>query len=154
MVNPSKSAEELDVDVRRCVYDSFLTTGESIAVASISKQLGESRSAIAASLSRLAKAHMLVLQPESGEVLMAIPFSAVPTAFRVQSERLGWWANCIWDAMGVCAMTQVDGTILTSCPDCGEAMSLTIQGSQQKPAQGIVHFAVPAAHWWDDVVYT
>jgi hypothetical protein len=97
---------------------------------------------------------MLVLQPDSGEVLMASPFSAVPTAYRVEAGEQGWWANCIWDALGVCAMIRSDATVLTSCPDCGEAMSLTVEAGELLPAPGIVHFAVPAARWWKDIVFT
>jgi len=146
--------QELDAQVRRRVYDSFMVRGESISRTDLASQLGASQAEIDSSLSRLAEAHMLVLQPGSGEVLMANPFSAVPTAFRVLSAQMGWWANCIWDALGVCAMADVDGTVLTSCPDCGEAMTLVVEGSRLRHAEGIVHFAVPAAHWWDNIVFT
>ncbi len=109
---------------------------------------------VSASYSRLADAHTLVLQPESGEVLMANPFSAVPTAFSVISENGQWWANCIWDALGVLAMIATDGSVHTSCPDCGEALSLTTSRAHLIEASHVVHFAVPAARWWDDIVFT
>lgn len=144
----------LDLQIRARIYDSFLETGRCDAVETLAHLLGAPQVEIRASLKRLAEAHMLVLQPESGEVLMAIPFSAVPTAFRVESGDRGWWGNCIWDALGICAMTGANATVVTSCPDCGEGMSLTVESGALLPAPGIVHFAVPAARWWEDVVFT
>jgi hypothetical protein len=144
----------LDTEVRKVVYDSFISRCLSILQADIAKQIDIPLSQVAASLHRLAEAHMLVLQPSSGEVLMANPFSAVPTAFRVEAREKAWWANCIWDGLGVCAMVGEDAVVTTSCPDCGEALSLEVSGGKIASSQGIIHFAVPAAHWWDDIVFT
>ncbi len=154
MTSAPTSLTRLDVDVRRTVYDSFITDGLSPSMATIADRLGTPALAVRESFARLAGAHMLVLQPGSGEVLMANPFSAVPTAFRVEAAGRAWWGNCIWDALGVVAMTAADATVVTSCADCGEAMSLDVVGSALKPAEGLVHFAVPASHWWDDIVFT
>ncbi len=60
---------------------------------------------------------------------------------------------CVWDALGVIAMIGHDGTVDTSCPDCGEALSLSVRAGRLDPAEGLVHFTVPAAHWWDDMVF-
>jgi len=144
----------LDAEVRSLIYDGFLTEGTAANRAGLAGKLSLAEQVVGDSLSRLAAAHMLVLQPESGEVLMANPFSAVSTAFRVESAEQGWWANCIWDALGVCAMANVDATVFTSCPDCGQAMLLEVRGSRLSSGEGLVHFAVPAAHWWDDIVFT
>ena len=48
---------------------------------------------------------------------MANPFSAVPTAYRVLARDRWWYANCAWDAFGVCAALHADGRIETSCAD-------------------------------------
>ena len=153
----SKSFEgtsEIDAEVRRLIYDRFITQGVSITRAEVATELSLPEAQVATSYNRLADAHMLVLQPASGQVLMANPFSAVPTAFRVASGTTEWWGNCIWDALGVLAMIAQDGTVQTSCPDCGEALSITVVATDLAYAEGIVHFAVPASHWWDDVVFT
>lgn len=154
MGSPEATGAGLDADIRRVIYDAFISDCASASVAQVARKLGVPVAAIKASYARLAEAHMLVLQHDSGEVLMANPFSAVPTAFRVEAAGKAWWGNCIWDALGVAAMTGTDCKILASCPDCGEAMSLAVERSQLLPAEGIVHFAVPAAHWWDDLVFT
>lgn len=143
-----------DQIVRRAVYDGFLTAGAARSIARLSRELGLDVSTVAASLNRLAAARHLVLHPESGEILMANPFSAIATGFRVESEGQGWWGNCIWDALGILAMLGRDGAVTTSCPDCGRSMQLTVTDGRLDPTEGIVHFAVPAALWWDDVVFT
>jgi hypothetical protein len=149
-----ETASEIDVEVRRIVYDSFITHGISSSRDEVAARLDLPESEVAASFERLAAAHMLVLQPASGQVLMANPFSAVPTGFHVKSGSGAWWANCIWDALGILAMIAQDGTVETSCPDCGEALTLRVADGELAPSNSIVHFAVPAAHWWDNIVFT
>jgi hypothetical protein len=90
---------------------------------------------------------------------MANPLSAVPTPFLVVTEQpqepRQWYGNCIWDALGVISMLQVDGKVVTSCGCCGEEMTVTVTGKKATPQpDGIVHFALPARRWWDDIVFT
>ena len=58
----------------------------------------------------LADAHVLVLQKDCSEILMANPFSAVPTPFLVELEKFSCFGNCIWDALGIPAMLKQDAT--------------------------------------------
>ncbi len=102
---------------------------------------------------RLAEGKALVLQRESGEVLMAEPFSAVPTAFEVEIEDGTWWGNCIWDALGIPAMLGRDARVRTSCGDCGESMELLIRDGKLLPADGVIHYLMPVRRWWEDVVF-
>ncbi len=63
-----------------------------------------------------------------------------------------YFGNCIWDALGISACLDADAHIRTYCPDCSEPLSLEIRsGSLEASADGVIHFAVPAAHWWDDI---
>ena len=85
---------------------------------------------------------------------MANPISAVPTPFLVRAGDRSWYGNCIWDAMGISAMLQQDAVIETSCGCCGTAMQVTVVNGSLGEAPGIARFAVPAARWWDDIVFT
>ena len=105
------------------------------------------------SFARLAAAHVIVLQPGSGEILMAPPFSAVPTPFRVVAGATSFFANCIWDALGIPAMLKSDGVVTTSCGDCGAAMQVHVANGSVS-GEGLLHFALPAREWWDDIVFT
>jgi hypothetical protein len=33
-------------------------------------------------------------------------------------------------------------------------MNVVVRDGMPKPTPCVVHFAVPAAHWWDDIIYT
>lgn len=100
---------------------------------------------------RLAEGHFLVLAPGTPYVWMANPLSAIPTPFPVEVGGRTWFGNCIWDALGVVAMLGGTGTVTTWCPDCGEHLSVSVEDNRLSSGEGVVHFAVPAAHWWDDI---
>lgn len=137
----------IDDRVRAAVYEITMRTGRPPTIA----ELGLPDAA--ESLKRLAAARILVLQRESGEILMAAPFSAVPTPFRVVAGGISSFANCVWDALGIPAMLHSDAVITTSCGDCGAAMQVHVANGDVS-GEGLLHFAVPARQWWDDIVFT
>jgi hypothetical protein len=85
---------------------------------------------------------------------MANPFSAVPTAYRVHAGGRWWYANCAWDAFGVFSALDVGGRIESSCPDCGAPYAVEVTGRAIDRSDLLFHCLVPAAHWWDDIVFT
>jgi hypothetical protein len=147
------SHEERDSRARASVYDGTMATGLPPTINELAQRLGMSSDGVRESLERLASARALVLQRESREVLMANPFSAVPTPFAVHAGGRLYYGNCIWDALGIPAMLQADARIESSCGCCGEAMSLSVQDGKLRQDDGIVHFAIPAHRWWQDIVY-
>lgn len=144
--------EALDREVRHEIYSRFLA-GSVPTSRAIAGALGVTGDEVLRSFRRWGDGHLLVLQ-SSGEILMAHPFSAVPTPFLVDSAGVTYWGNCIWDGLGILAMLGQDGTVVTSCPDCGENMTFRVEGGRVVEGEGIVHFAVPASRWYDNVVYT
>lgn len=142
-----------DTRLRAAVYETALGIGRIPAIHDLAVQLHETEDEVRASLQRLAEAHALVLQREGGEILMANPFSAVPTAFPVLSGAWQAWGNCIWDALGILAMLRRDGRVDASCGCCGTAMALHVEGGALLEMDGIVHYAVPARQWWNDIVF-
>lgn len=143
-----------DARVRAAVYDHVMQAGSIPDIAQTAIAVAAPPEAILASFQRLAAARILVLQQGSGEILMANPFSAVPTPFLVQVGSRTFYGNCIWDALGIPAMLHHDAVIQASCPDCGMAMSLHIVGGTLEAGEGLAHFAIPAAQWWNDMVFT
>jgi len=150
-VSPAAPA---DNDVRLAIYRFFRDHGRAPSAAEVAATLTTPERDIEASFRRLHDSHVIVLKPESSDIWMANPWSAVPTPFEVQAAGRSWWGNCVWDSLGVIAMLGSDGSVTTPCPDCGETLSLAVAQRRLQPAQGVVHFAVPAAHWWDDIGYT
>ena len=68
-----------------------------------------------------------MLNPATDELRMLNPFSVVPTAYRVQAGGRWWYGNCAWDAFGICAALHADGRVETSCPDCGEPLTVELR---------------------------
>jgi hypothetical protein len=139
-----KDYETFDKEVRYHVYDSVMKTGKIPTVTESASLLSCPSDEVQASFVRLADAHILVLQKGNGEILMANPFSAVPTPFIVKLGAKSYYANCIWDAMGISAILNQDAKIVASCGCCGTAMNITIKDGMPEKASGIAHFAVPA----------
>lgn len=144
----------VDTTVRAAVYEHAMRYGLPPAASVVAAELDLPAAAVRGSLGRLADAHVLVLQREGDEILMAPPFSAVPTPFLVTAGGRSYFGNCIWDALGVPAMLGRDAEISASCGCCASAMTLRVTAGTLAPAPGVAHFAVPAARWWEDVVFT
>lgn len=145
---------QLDIKIRQYVYETFLKKCRALQMAEIAGLLGYSKADVQESFERLSQGHILVLQPDSREILMANPFSAVPTAFQVESGSNKWWGNCIWDGLGILAMLRTDGRVRCSCQDCGEELILTVQEGEMLPTTAVAHFSVPASQWWENIVFT
>lgn len=75
--------------VRLQVYTHFVTTGQTPTSRKVASALSCSLSEVQDAYRRLAAGKALVLQT-SGEVLMAEPFSAVPTPFIVEIGAQRW----------------------------------------------------------------
>jgi alkylmercury lyase-like protein len=140
--------------LRRRIYDETLATGVPPTIARLADASGQSETEVRGGLQQLAAGRIVVLQPSSGEILMAPPFSAVPTAFLVTTARHTSNANCAWDALGVPIMMRTPGRVRTACGCCGEAMALDVDRDRPPSGSSIVHFAVPAIKWWNDIVFT
>ena len=91
---------------------------------------------------------------DTGAIRMANPFSAVPTPHRVYAGGRSWYGNCAWDAFGICAALHVDGRIETTCPDCGDAIVVEVRDGRPDDESLLFHCLIPAARWWDDIVFT
>ena len=145
----------IDNAVRLHIYRSFLANGAPPTAAETARALSLTEGDAAAAYQRLADGRVIVLEPGTRDVRMAAPLSAVPTRYRVRPVGgREYNANCIWDAMGVFAMLGQDGDIDTSCPDCDAPFALSVRNNALVASDAVVHFAVPAADWWKDIVFT
>jgi len=151
MVAASGDAASLDRDVRLAVYRTVVDEGVPPTPPEIAGLLGVETADVEASLHRLEDAHVFALESGSSNVRMAFPFSAIPTPFQVHVGDRHYFANCVWDALGIPVMLSADATIDSFCPDCAERLRLEIRDGALLPADGVIHFAVPAARWWEDI---
>jgi hypothetical protein len=115
-----------DLDLRQVTYRLFAERRRAPTAAEVASEARVELSAVQEGWRRLHDAHALVLDDATGEIRMANPFSAVPTPYRVRARGAWWYANCAWDAFGICAALHQDGRIETSCPDCGEPLRVDV----------------------------
>jgi len=138
--------DEADREIRNRTYALFVELGRAPTAEEVGPGTHEA-------WRRLHDQHAVVLDAH-GELLMANPFSAVPTRYRVRVDGRDWYGNCAWDAIGICAALHADGRIETTCPDCEELIAFAIRNERPDVESLLFHCLVPAAHWWDDIVFT
>ena len=143
-----------DAALRFSLYHFIVANGRIPKLREFASTLNRPEKLIRTGLQRLALLHIIVLQPDSTEILRAAPFWAVPTNFPVRSEDRSWWASCIWDALAIPVMLRRNVVITSSCACCDSAMELRVRDGRLARAPSIMHFAVPAAHWYEDIVFT
>ena len=153
-MNSFENIDVLDQTVRRYVYDHFVEQQRPPSVAETAKALDVSAKSVEVAYQRLHEGRVLVLEPDSTEIRFAEPFCAVPTRYRVHAQGHSWWGTCAWDALGIPAALQADAEIIATCPDCEETIVLKVKNGEVVGADEIIHFAVPAKQWWDDIFYT
>lgn len=138
--------------IRASVYASFRDRSAPPSVADLGDTLGVSREAVSSALRKLAEEHCIVLVPDTDSIWMAHPFSGIETDFVVTIGDRQWFANCVWDGLSILALFG-DGALDTHSPAIGESLCFEASGGVVH-GSGIVHFLVPARHFWDDIGYT
>src|SRR5215210_7206630 len=138
--------------VRAAVYASFRDRSAPPSMAELSDALSASREEVSAALHNLAAEHCIVLAPGTESIWMAHPFSGIETDFAVMIGGRQWFANCVWDGLSILALFG-DGSLDTHSPATGEPMRFQVSEGVVH-GSGIVHFLVPARHFWDDIGYT
>ena len=145
----------VDTDVRLHIFAELLSHGAPPSVGATATALGLSEEEATAAYDRLATGRVIVLRPGTRDVLMAAPLSAVPTRYVVRMpDGRSHYGNCVWDALGVMVMLRSDGDVVATCPDCEAPLELSVRNGQLEPSDAVVHFAVPPARWWEDIVFT
>jgi hypothetical protein len=144
---------DFDNSLRVYTYRQVVATGRAPTVATAAKEMGSTETAVRAAYARLSELHAFMLT-ETGELWRAAPFSAVPTAFPVEAEGRTYYANCIWDALGIPAALAQNAIIPASCACCNLGMTLQVKAGSLLPHEGLIHIAVPACRWYEDVVFT
>ena len=143
-----------EVALRNATYRLFVDYGRAPSADEVATATAQTATHVREGWRRLHDEHALVLDGNGSNIRMANPFSAVPTPYRVAASGRWWYANCAWDAFGICAALHTDGHIESSCPDCGEPYVLEVSDQRPHDPSFAFHCLVPASQWWDDIVFT
>jgi Alkylmercury lyase len=140
-------------DVRAAVYRHLLDTGGAPPAEDLAVVLDASPDAVRSALRALADDHALVLQPDGASIRMAHPFSGVATDARVAIGARTWFANCVWDGLSIVGLLGGTGCLSTHSPATGAPIVFDVADHVVR-GDGIAHFLVPAARFWDDIGFT
>ena len=145
---------DLDLEVKLAVYRHFAETGGPPSPDEVAKRAGASVDEILGAYARLRALRVLVLEADGSSIRMAPPFSGVATQHVVATKRRSYFANCAWDAFGIPAALHEPATVQSRCEQSLEPLRLEVGLLGPAPSEWLFHCAVPAAHWWDNIVFT
>ena len=148
-------SRELETKVKLTIYGLTAETGRVPNSLEVARKIDIDESDVLDAFARLHKKRMLVPEPgDFSRIRMAPPFSGIATAFPVDANGKRYYANCVWDAYGIAAALHTDAMIPASDGHTGEPLWLEVKNNQPILRSYVAHFAVPAAHWWDDIIFT
>ena len=157
---PHRMSDEaaLDRRVRKLVFDFFLENSAAPVVAEIAAQLSIPLSEAGGALVRLDTAHHLKLLEGTQRILMAFPFSAISTPYRVTRKNgARYFANCAWDSVAFHAMLNEPVRVDSFCNRCGTPVRFRMEGGKgallDLPLPRI-QLTLPASIWWNDITRT
>jgi len=140
--------------VRAAIYDGFLRSGSSPTVDEIATALESDSRSVLALMRQLHSLHHIVLC-EDGEIVAAHPFSNAPTAFDVTFGEVKTRGFCIWDSLGIAAMSRKDTVVETACAFCLHRIRLeVVREKLLSDEEYVAQFLVPAERMWDDIRFT
>ena len=145
---------EKDTRVKLTVYRRFAETGSGPTADYVAESTGLEVTDVLDTYARLRMQRVLVLDGDGSSIRMAPPFSGVPTQHVVKAGGKEYFANCAWDALGVIAALQIPGEVRSRCEQSGERLQLRVGLDGPEPSEWLFHCLIPAAKWWQDIVFT
>lgn len=151
--------EPLLWQVRHFVYSHFAETTRPPTVEETAAHFNISAGEAGELYKELHNRHAFFLEPGALAIRMANPFSGIPTDFKVHANGKTYFANCAWDMLGIPAALHCDAIIDAVCTESNEIVQLEVKdrqitNPQSTDSQLLIHFPLPFARWYDDLVFT
>ena len=143
-----------DLDVKMAVYAHFAAAARRPEPEEIASVVGASVPEVLDAYSRLRAQRVLVLEADGASIRMAPPFSGVATQHVAVVGGKRYFANCAWDSLGIPAALGSAATVESRCEQSDDPLRLRLDRDGPEASDWLFHCAVPAAHWWDDIVLT
>ena len=145
---------DIDTQVKVAIYRAIAESGRVPTLEEVAARIRATSATVRDSYGRLRSTRLLLLEPDGVTIRMAPPFSGIPTQHQVTVDGLTYFANCAWDALGIPAALHRPGTVLSRCEQSLEQLHLVVGADGPEPSTWLFHCLVPAAKWWDDLVFT
>ncbi len=147
-------AMDFDTSVKLALYGITAESGRIPALDAVAERVAATPAAVREAYLRLRARRLLWLEADSVTVRMAPPFSGVPTQHQVIVDGIKYYANCAWDALGIPAALHRPGLVRSRCEQSLAPLDLDVGLDGPEPSSWLFHCLVPAAKWWDDLVFT
>jgi uncharacterized protein YjhX (UPF0386 family) len=119
---------DFDTEVKLSLYRSIAETARIPSAEEVAKAAMASIEDVLSVFERLQQKRLLVSEPgDPGRIRMAPPFSGIKTSFLVAVAGKSYYANCVWDALGIPAALHQDGIVHGSDGHTGEPILLEVQ---------------------------
>jgi hypothetical protein len=141
-------------DVRAFIYQHFSDTTHAPRVEETARHFNISNEETCEIYKELNERHAFFLEPDTLTIRMANPFSAIPTDFKVHANDKTYFANCAWDMLGIPAALHCDATIDAVFTESNDTVQLEIRDGKVTNSELLVHFPLPFARWYDDLIFT
>jgi len=144
----------IDLEVKLAIYRHFAEIGVRPSCDEIAERVKTSVGEVVQAYQRLQAQRVLVLEDDGVSIRMVPPFSGVATQHLVKAKSRSYFANCAWDALGIPAALQQPATVHSRCEQSMEPLVLEVGVEGPASSDWVFHCVVPAAHWWDNIVFT
>ena len=149
MAEPSWADQEL----RGLLARTIAGRGHAPTVAELGEAAGLSVEEAEASLRRLHDGHALLLHPHKCEPWVVHPFALSPGSCWVETSERGYWANCLYCALGIAAATRSDARITTRLGGEGETRIFRVEEGALVDTGELFHLSTPVRDWWANVIH-
>jgi hypothetical protein len=144
---------EADQDLRGLLTRMIAERGHAPPLAELAAAAGLGEAETDRSLRRLHEAHALLLHPRSREPWAVHPFALSPGSCWVETPGRGYWANCLYCALGIAAALRSDARITTRLGGEGENRVFRVENGALIDRDFVFHLSIPVARWWDNVIH-
>jgi hypothetical protein len=145
---------DFDTKVKVAIYAATAESGRIPRLADVANRVQASPEAVTEAFARLRASRLVWLEADGVTIRIAPPFSAVPTQHNVTVAGVEYFATCAWDALGIIAALRQAGMVRSRCEQSQEPLELAVPVTGPGPSPWLFHCLVPAAKWWDDLVFT
>ncbi len=141
-----------DQDLRGLLTRMIAERGHAPPLAELAEAARLDEAEIERSLRRLHDAHALLLHPNRCEPWAVHPFALSAGSCWVETPTGGYWANCLYCALGIAAALRSDARIVTRLGGEGETRYFRVENGGLVDRDGVFHLSIPVARWWDNVI--
>ena len=143
--------------IRKFIFEHFVDHAAPPVVEQVMTAFSLSRGDATQVLRTLEAARHIALVRGTARILMAFPFSAVATPFRVTVRNRQYFANCAWDAIAFHAMLGDEVRIDSFCHHCAAPIEIEMtdgRAAHVEPPEALVYLALRPTEWWEDIITT